>query len=92
MATYKTGQTVIVTQDGVNRVGVVLDRYLINKNVVHDVLLENRSALCIITTNTKASTHINNNLTAMLCDTGTIQTTIPYKQLVAQEALPITKA
>ena len=37
MATYKAGDTVIVTHDGVNRVGVVLDRYLINKNVVHDV-------------------------------------------------------
>jgi hypothetical protein len=46
----------------------------------------------MINTNTKSNTYINNNLTAMLCDTGTIQTTIPYRQLLAEEALPITKA
>jgi hypothetical protein len=28
----------------------------------------------------------------MLCETDLVQTTIPYKQLVAEEALPITKA
>jgi hypothetical protein len=89
---YRPGQTVIVTQDAVNRVGVVLDRYLINKAVVYDVLLENRSAACIITTNSKHSTYLNKQLTAMLCETDMIQTTIPYKQLVADEALPITKA
>jgi hypothetical protein len=89
---YRPGQTVIVTQDAVNRVGVVLDRYLINKAVVYDVLLENRSAACIITTNSKHSTYLNKSLTTMLCETDMIQTTIPYKQLVADEALPITKA
>lgn len=94
MATYKEGQTVIVTQDGVNRVGVVMDRYIVgnNKTIVHDVLLENRSAACMITTNVKTSTYINNALTAMLCATDMIQTTIPYRQLIAEEALPITKA
>jgi hypothetical protein len=89
---YRPGQTVIVTQDGVNRVGVVLDQYLINKAVVYDVLLENRSAACIITTNSKHSTYLNKQLTSMLCETDIVQTTIPYKQLVAEEALPITKA
>jgi len=89
---YRPGQTVIVTRDEVNHVGVVLDQYLINKAVVYDVLLENRSAACIITTNSKHSTYLNKALTAMLCDTDQIQTTIPYKQLVANEALPITKA
>ena len=94
MATYKEGQTVIITQDGVNRVGVILDRYLLGntKMIVHDILLENRSAIIMINTNTKANTYINSNLTARLCDTGTIQTTIPYRQLVAEEALPIIKA
>jgi hypothetical protein len=92
MATYKEGDTVIVTQDGVNRVGVVLDRYLINKNVVHDVLLENRSALCMITSNSNHETYLNKQLTAMLCDTDMIQTTVPYKKLLADEALPITKS
>ena len=89
---YRPGQTVIVTRDEVNHVGVVLDRYLINKAVVYDVLLENRSAACIITTNSKHSTYLNKQLTAMLCDTEQIKTTIPYKQLIADEALPITKA
>ena len=89
---YRSGQTVVVTQDGVNRVGVVLDQYLINKATVYDVLLENRSAACIITTNPKHSTYLNKHLTTMLCDTGMIQTTIPYRQLLADDALPITKA
>jgi hypothetical protein len=89
---YRPGQTVIVTRDEVNHVGVVLDRYLINKAVVYDVLLENRSAACIITTNSKHSTFVNKHLTSMLCDTDMIQTTIPYKKLIAAEALPITKA
>jgi len=89
---YRPGQTVIVTRDEVNHVGVVLDRYLINKAIVYDVLLENRSAACIITTNSKHSTYLNKQLTTMLCDTDQIKTTIPYKQLIADELLPITKA
>jgi hypothetical protein len=92
MSTYKAGNTVVVTQHGVNRVGVVLDRYLINKNVVHDVLLENRSAVCMITSNPKHDTYLNKHLTAMLCDTELIQTTIPYKKLLAEDGLPITKS
>jgi len=89
---YRPGQTVIVTRDEVNHVGVVLDQYLINKAVVYDVLLENRSAACMITTNSKHSTYLNKHLTTMLCDTDMIQTTIPYKQLLANDALPITKS
>jgi hypothetical protein len=89
---YRPGQTVIVTRDEVNHVGVVLDRYLLNKTIVYDVLLENRSAACIITTNSKHSTFVNKHLTSMLCETDMIQTTIPYKKLIAEEALPITKA
>jgi hypothetical protein len=89
---YRPGKTVIVTRDEVNHVGVVLDQYLINKAVVYDVLLENRSAACIITTNSKQSTFVNKHLTSMLCETDMIQTTIPYKKLIAEEALPITKA
>ena len=89
---YRPGQTVIVTRDEVNHVGVVLDQYLINKAVIYDVLLENRSAACIITTNSKHSTFVNKHLTSMLCETDMIQTTIPYKKLIADDALPITKA
>ena len=89
---YRPGQTVVITQDGVNKVGVVLDQYLINKAIVYDILLENRSAICIINTNPKHSTYLNKHLTTMLCDTDMIQTTVPYKQLLAEDALPITKS
>ena len=49
---YNAGETVIVTQDEVNHVGVVLDRYVVQKHIVYDVLLENRgrSYLSAITT------------------------------------------
>ena len=89
---YRPGQTVIVTQDEVNRVGVVLDQYSVNKNIVYYVLLENRSAMCMITTNAKQDTYLNKSLTTMLCDTDQIESTIPYKQLLNNELLPITKS
>ena len=92
---YKAGETVIVTQDEVNRVGVVLDRYVVVKHVVYDVLLENRSAMVMITKSSPGSgktTYINKVLTEKLCDTGAIESTIPYKQLVADDALPICKS
>jgi hypothetical protein len=88
---YRAGETVIVTQDEVNRVGVVLDRYVVVKHVVYDVLLENRSAMVMINTAGK-NTYINKALTEKLCDTGAIESTIPYKQLVADDALPICKS
>ena len=47
---YRAGETVIVTRDEVNHVGVVLDRYVVLKHVVYDVLLENRSAMVMINT------------------------------------------
>ena len=49
---YKAGDEVIVTSEGVNRVGVVLDRRIINKSSIYDVLLENRSALVMLNTST----------------------------------------
>ncbi len=63
---YNPGETVIVTQDDVNKVGVVIDQYKVNKQTVYDVLLENRSALCMITTAPKHSTRINRSLTTNL--------------------------
>jgi hypothetical protein len=87
---YSAGETVIVTQDEVNHVGVVLDRYVVQKHVVYDVLLENRSAMVMINTLGK-NTFINKALTGKLCDTGAIESTIPYKQLVADDALPICR-
>ena len=87
---YNAGETVIVTRDEVNHVGVVLDRYVVLKHVVYDVLLENRSAMVMINTAGK-TTYINKVLTGKLCDTGAIESTIPYKQLVADDALPICR-
>jgi len=87
---YSAGETVIVTQDEVNHVGVVLDRYVVQKHVVYDVLLENRSAMVMINTLGK-TTFINKALTEKLCDTDAIESTIPYKQLVADDALPICR-
>tara|TARA_R110000868_G_scaffold44694_3_gene148993 strand:+ start:1109 stop:1405 length:297 start_codon:yes stop_codon:yes gene_type:complete len=88
---YNAGETVIVTQDGVNRVGVVLDCYVVQKQLVYDVLLENRSAMVMISTSGN-NTFINKLLTLKLCDTDVIQSTIPYKQLVADDALPLCRS
>jgi hypothetical protein len=88
---YKAGESVIVTQDGTNRVGTVLDRYVVSKQVVYDVLLENRSAMVMISTSGN-STYINKGLTSKLCDTEVIESTVPYKQLVADDALPICRS
>jgi hypothetical protein len=85
------GDTVIVTQDNVNRVGVVLDKFIVNKRTVYDVLLENFSAVCMIGT-TKCGTYINSSLTKSLCQSGQIETTVPYSKLVESEMLPITKS
>ena len=52
---YSAGETVIVTRDEVNHVGVVLDRYVVLKHVVYDVLLENRSAMVMITKSSPGS-------------------------------------
>ena len=68
---YRAGETVIVTQDEVNHVGVVLDRYVVVKHVVYDVLLEKRSAMVMITKSSPGlgkTTYINKALTEKLCD------------------------
>lgn len=89
---YKAGQEVIVVQDGINRVGVVLDKHVISKQVVYDVLLENRSALIYVSTSQNANTRIDKYLTSLICETGFITSTIPYKELLANEELPICHA
>jgi hypothetical protein len=85
---YVKGNTVIVTTEGKNQVAVVLDRRVINKVSVYDVLLESRTALVMMTTNSSNRNYINKLLTAKLCDTDAIQTTIPYKELVANNLIP----
>lgn len=89
---YRPGETVIVTQQETHKVGVILDTFLVNKSRFYDVLLEDRSALCIISASPTAKTRINKILTKQLCETGAITTTIPYKELLEQDLLPITKA
>ena len=88
---YKPGESVIVTQDGVNHVGTVLDQYVVNKQLVYDVLLENRSALVMISTNGKHS-FVNRILTNKLCDTDIVQSNIPDKQLIADDAMPMCRS
>jgi len=85
---YVEGSTVIVTTEGKNQVAVVLDRRVINKVSVYDVLLESRTALVMMTTNSSTRNYINKLLTAKLCDTDAIQSTIPYKELVANDLIP----
>jgi hypothetical protein len=89
---YKIGETVIITQEGTNRVGVILDKFVVNKGVMYDVLFENRSAMTMINTNTSCRTYINKYLSGLLCESGMIQTTIPYKELLATDQLPIVRA
>jgi hypothetical protein len=89
---YKAGEDVIVVQEGINRVGVVLDKHVINKQVVYDVLLENRSAVIYVSTMQNAKTRIDKHLTKLLCESEAIISTIPYKEMLANEALPICHA
>ena len=46
----------------------------------------------MISTNSKYETYLNKQLTAMLCDSNMIQTTIPYKKMLAEDSLPIFKS
>ena len=89
---FKAGETVIITSEDNHQVGVVLDRHIVNKQTLYDVLLESRSALIMLGTAPSKNTYINKVLTAKLCDTGVIETTIPYKQLLESENLPICHA
>ena len=89
---YKAGDTVIVTREDVHHVGVVLDKYAISKQTVYDVLLENRTALIMLNTAASKKTFINKALTSKLCDTDIIQTTIPYKEMLLNDELPICHA
>ena len=52
---YRAGDTVIVSHEEVNHVGVVLDKYVIGKQTVYDVLLESRLALIMLNTSSSVS-------------------------------------
>ena len=64
---WKAGETVIVTQEGVNRVGVILDKFLVSKQTMYDILLENRSAITMVNSSSNNKTYINRSLTKLLC-------------------------
>lgn len=89
---YKTGEPVIVTKEGVNHVGIVLDKFQINKATMYDVLLENRSAFTMINTAKSKQIFINKELTTKLCDSGIIVPTMNYGELFEANQLPIVRA
>ena len=89
---YRAGDTVIVTFEDANRVGVILESFLVNKKTMYDILLENRSAMTMVNTSSNNKTYINRALTKLLCDSDQIVTTIPYKELLENDALPIVRA
>lgn len=89
---YKAGDPVIVTKEGVNHVGIVLDRFQINKATMYDVLLENRSAFTMINTARTKQIFINKELTTRLCDSGIVVPTMNYNALFENNQLPIVRA
>lgn len=89
---YKTGDPIIVTKEGVNHVGIVLDKFQINKATMYDVLLENRSAFTMINTAKSKQMYINKELTTRLCDSGVITPTMNYNDLFEANQLPIVRA
>ena len=89
---FRPGETVIVTTPESNQVGVVLNRYVVSKQTVYDVLLESRTALIMLPTAPSKNTYINKSLTSMLVASGQIECTVPYKTLLAEEQLPICHA
>lgn len=88
---YKTGEAVIVTKEGVNHVGIVLDKFQINKATMYDVLLENRSAFTMINTSKNKQIFINKELTTKLCESGQIIPTMNYNVLFDADQLPIVR-
>ncbi len=88
---YKTGEAVIVTKEGVNHVGIVLDKFLVNKANMYDVLLENRSAFTMINTAKSKQIFINKELTTKLCESGAITPTMNYNTLFEDNLLPIVR-
>jgi len=89
---YRVGQPVIITRDNVNHVGIILDKFLVNKLTMYDVLLENRSAFTMVNTSKNKNMYINKDLTTKLCDSGEITPTMDYATLFENDQLPIVRA
>jgi len=89
---YKVGQPVIVTQEDANRVAIILDRFVVNKVTMYDILFENRTAMTMVNTSKTKKTYINKELTEKLCDTGAVVPTMNYAELFETNQLPIVRA
>ncbi len=89
---YRIGQPVIVTQEGVNKVGIIVEKFLVNKSVMYDVLLESRSAISAINTAKSKQSYINKDLTEKLCETGMIVPTMDYDSLFENNLIPQTRS
>jgi hypothetical protein len=85
---YKIGQPVIVTKDGINKVAIILNQTVVNKSVLYDVLFEDRTATTAVNTSKSKKTYINNTLTEMLCDSKIITPTLNYNDLAERNLLP----
>ena len=88
---YKTGDPIIVTKEGVNHVGIVLDRFQVNKATMYDILLENRSAFTMINTVKSKQIFINKELTTRLCESGAVIPTMNYNELFELNQLPVVR-
>jgi hypothetical protein len=89
---YRTGSPVIVTKDGVNLVAIVLDKFIVNKSTMYDILFEDRTAMTMINTSKSKKTFINNELTEKLCNSGIVVPNVNYVELAANDLLPIVRA
>jgi hypothetical protein len=88
---YKEGNAVIVNNEGKNEVGVVIKKFITNKNTFYDVLLESRSCISCINTARSNRIFIDRTLTKNLIDSGEIQCTIPYVYMLENDELPYTR-
>ena len=88
---YKEGNAVIVNNEGKNEVGVVIKKFITNKNTFYDVLLESRSCISCINTARSNCIFIDRTLTKNLIDSGEIECTIPYAYMLENDELPYTR-
>lgn len=88
---YKEGNTVIVNNESKNEVGVVIKKFIANKNTFYDVLLESRSCISCINTARSNRIFIDRTLTKNLVDSGEIVSTIPYAHMLENNELPYTR-
>jgi hypothetical protein len=89
---YKIGTPVIVTHEEVNHVAIILDKFIVNKSTMYDILFENRSAMTMVNTTKSKKTYINKELTEKLCESGAIVPTMTYADLFERNQLPIVRA